>query len=423
MNEVLARALGVHVIDARLLPGGASKEAWAVDTADGRELLVRRALGGVIHVDTLPLEDEFAMLVAAREAGVRVPEPVAYLGDVDGREAFAMSRVAGETIGRRIVKAPPRELDVQMAAELARIHAIPSDRVSFLPRPDLFGRLTEELDAVGEPHPAIELGIAWCRQRLPLERPPVVSHGDFRIGNLAVDEHGIVAVLDWEFAKVSDPLEDLAWPLIRAWRFGADELRLGGVAEVEPYLARYEELTGRTAPRDEIDVWEVFGNCKWAVGALNQARRHLAGEERSVELAILGRLAVEMEWELLDLIRRIERCERADSAAPSRPLPTAVDRPTAGELATAVREFLESEILPGVVDHRLRFRTLVAMNALTIVEREAPQPVPPDAERVATARRLRAGGVRDDDLAALTADVEARLRVASPRFLERVGHP
>ena len=164
----------------------------------------------------------------------------------------------------------------------------------------------EELDAVGEPHPAIEYGIAWCRARLPLERPRVVSHGDFRIGNLAVDENGIVAVLDWEFAKLGDPLEDLAWPLIRAWRFGADDRHLGGIGEVEPYLARYEELTGLAVPRDELDAWEVLGNCKWAVGSLSQARRHLSGEERSVELAILGRLAVEMEWELLDLIGRIE---------------------------------------------------------------------------------------------------------------------
>jgi hypothetical protein len=69
----------------------------------------------------------------------------------------------------------------------------------------------------------------------------------------------------------------------------------------------------------------------------------------------------------------------------------------------------------------MRFRTLVAMNALTIVERESPAVPPVDAERVALAARLRGGDVRDDDLPALVADVEARLRVASPRFLERVG--
>ena len=96
----------------RLLPGGASKEAWAVD-AGGERLLVRRALGGVIHRETLPLEQEFEVLRAAAEAGVKVPAPVAYLGLLGGREAFATQRVEGETIGRRIVRSPPAGLPLQ----------------------------------------------------------------------------------------------------------------------------------------------------------------------------------------------------------------------------------------------------------------------------------------------------------------------
>jgi hypothetical protein len=95
---------------------------------------------------------------------------------------------------------------------------------------------------------------------------------------------------------------------------------------------------------------------------------------------------------------------------------SAHDRPTASELATAVREFLEAEILPTLDDHRLRFRTLVAMNALTIVERDAPDPVEREWE---TARRIRSGDVRAGDVAALKAEVEAKLRVASPGYLDR----
>jgi len=302
--DALERALGARVERAVRLAGGASKEAWSVDTADGRELLVRRAGGGVIHLDTLSLREEFDVLVAAREAGVRVPEPLAYLGDLDGREAFVMERVRGETIGRRIVNEPPPGLGLQMAEELAKIHSIPLERLPALPRADLWERLYAELDSVDEPHPAIELGIVWCRERIPLGRPPVVGHGDFRIGNLMVDEHGLVAVLDWELAHVADPAEDLAWPLVRAWRFGADSRRLGGIGDVEPYLERYAELTGREITLEELYAWEVLGNCKWAIGSLTQARRHLRGEERSVELAILGRLAAEKEYELLDLIER-----------------------------------------------------------------------------------------------------------------------
>ena len=308
MNETVAaalsEALGADVTGMTQLAGGASKEAWAVTTADGRELIVRRAGGGVIHLDALSLRQEFDVLIAARNAGIRVPDPIAYLGELDGREAFVMERVYGESIGRRIVKAPPPHLGLELADELAKIHAIPSAALSFLPEQNLWQRLYNELDSVDEPHPAIELGIAWCRERLPLDRPKVVGHGDFRIGNVVVDDNGIVAILDWEFAHLSDPAEDLAWPMIRAWRFGNDDLRLGGIGAAEPFLERYAELTGTVVPVDELLAWEVVGNCKWAIGALTQARRHLRGEERSVELAILGRLAAEMEYELLDLIEK-----------------------------------------------------------------------------------------------------------------------
>jgi aminoglycoside phosphotransferase (APT) family kinase protein len=248
------------------------------------------------------LREEYEVVVAAHEAGVRVPEPVAYVGDLDGREAFATMRVHGEAIGRRIEKAPPADLDLQLAEELAKIHAIPRERLPFLPDADLFARLYEELDLAAEPHPAVEYGLTWCRERLPLERPRVVGHGDFRIGNVMVDAAGIVAVLDWEFAHVSDPLEDLAWPLTRAWRFGADDRRLGGVAGVERYLERYAELTGLEVPLEELYAWEVLGSCKWAIGSLRQAQRHLQGEARDVEYAILGRLAAEMEYEILHLV-------------------------------------------------------------------------------------------------------------------------
>jgi aminoglycoside phosphotransferase (APT) family kinase protein len=297
----LEAALGRRIDSMRLLPGGASKEAWAVD-ADGSHLLVRRAGGGVIHEATLPLEQEFQVLEAAAEAGVKVPRPIAYLGELGGREAFAMERVEGETIGRRIVRAAPPGLDVQLAEELAKIHAISHERLPFLRSGDVLERFEHELDLVGEPHPALEYGLWWLRGRRPSPLPDVVSHGDFRIGNVAVSERGLESLLDWEFAHLSDPREDLAWPLVRAWRFGVDERRLGGVGDVEPYLERYADLTGRTISADELYWWEVLGNVKWAVGCLNQCRRHLSGVDRSVEYAVLGRMAAEMEYELLHLI-------------------------------------------------------------------------------------------------------------------------
>jgi aminoglycoside phosphotransferase (APT) family kinase protein len=306
LSAILGRE--VEVSDPVLLAGGASKEAWAVD-AGGERLLVRRAAGGVIHKHTLSLADEFEVLRAAHEAGVKVPRPYGYIADLEGREAFVMERLEGETIGRRIVRKDElagarRALPAQMAEELAKIHAIPPSRLPFLGETRVEG-MVEELDEVGEPHPAIELGLWWLRENRPPARDSVVAHGDFRIGNLVVGDHGLVGVLDWEFAHVDDPVRDLAFSLVRAWRFGVPEKRLGGIGDVEPYLALYNELTGLDVRPEELDYWELAGNVAWAIGCVTQAQRHLTGQDRSVELAILGRLGVEVEYEICRLLERV----------------------------------------------------------------------------------------------------------------------
>jgi Domain of unknown function (DUF6285) len=96
------------------------------------------------------------------------------------------------------------------------------------------------------------------------------------------------------------------------------------------------------------------------------------------------------------------------------------ERPTAEELAQAIEEFLAGEILATVDDPRLRFRTLVALNALGIVQRELAKLPPEDnAEQRELAARIRAGDVPEGTLARVKADVEARLRIDSPGYLER----
>ena len=95
------------------------------------------------------------------------------------------------------------------------------------------------------------------------------------------------------------------------------------------------------------------------------------------------------------------------------------ERPSAEELAEEIEEFLGGEILPTLDDPRLRFRTLVALNALGIVRRELTK-LPPedDAEQRQLAAAIRAGDVPAGTLARVKADVEERLRIASPRYLD-----
>jgi uncharacterized protein DUF6285 len=100
------------------------------------------------------------------------------------------------------------------------------------------------------------------------------------------------------------------------------------------------------------------------------------------------------------------------------------DRPTALELIEAVTEFLSTEVLPAATDHRVKFRTLVALNALGIAYRELSQEASNNllldrGQLADLARRIRAGDIPDDALPLLREHVAAKLRVSNPGYLER----
>ena len=97
------------------------------------------------------------------------------------------------------------------------------------------------------------------------------------------------------------------------------------------------------------------------------------------------------------------------------------DRPSAGELLEAVAEFLEREVLPLMDDHRLKFRTLVALNALAIARRDLEAGAAPD-DAGELLRLVRERGPDPDLLPVLRRHVEAKLRVSNPRYLEGGPH-
>jgi aminoglycoside phosphotransferase (APT) family kinase protein len=318
----------VRITAARQLTGGASRESWAIDMeVDGgaeagrQALVVRRDMGGTIQDEALERAQEFRLLEVAHRHGVRVPRPRWLCTDPAVLEVpfFIMDRLEGESVGRRIVREPAlaearRLLPAEMGEQLARIHAIDpeKERLDFLPRNDpgcspaqtVVERTARQLERLGEPHPALELGLRWLRANAPACPQTVLLHGDFRIGNLMVGPEGLRGVFDWEFAHVGDPAEDLAWPCVRSWRFGHDDRRLGGVGTPKDFFAAYEAAGGRPVDHSAVHYWEIVGNLRWAVGCIAQADRHLSGRAASIELASLGRRTAEMELELLDLIEK-----------------------------------------------------------------------------------------------------------------------
>lgn len=98
------------------------------------------------------------------------------------------------------------------------------------------------------------------------------------------------------------------------------------------------------------------------------------------------------------------------------------DRPTAPELIEAVFEFLSGEVLPTLDDHRLKFRTLVAMNALGIARREleAGDTVVLSPEQASElAGLIRAGEPPAGVHEVLKRYVAEKLRISNPAYLER----
>lgn len=311
LHAVVADALSedVAIEDLQQLTGGASRQTWAFDAvcAGGarRPLILRR---DPPEAPTEGMSLEALAIRAARRAGVPEPEIVAFSDDAAVLDApfIVMERLEGETLARRILRderyagARPR-LAEQCGEILARIHGIPLDEVPGLERPDVLEGLRLMFARFDDASPALELGLRWLEDHRPPPTDDVVVHGDFRNGNLIVGPDGIRAVLDWELVHRGDAMQDLGYLCVRAWRFGGEQ-PVGGFGPYEDLFRGYERVSGRPVDPEVVRWWEVYGTVWWGGGCMIQAWRHLSGDERSVELAAIGRRVWEQEYDVMLLL-------------------------------------------------------------------------------------------------------------------------
>ena len=381
----------VVISTIRRLSGGASRHTWMVEVEPGGSMVVQRERNGAVGAN-LAMAAQADLLRAAGEIGVPVPA-VLGSGATDGSGYVVLEALGGESVPRRLLRDPGLVAARSGLAEeagrvLAAIHAIDPASHPALGSADPLEQMRSLADALGEPHPAFELGLAWLEEHRPPERSPVVVHGDFRLGNLLVDPGGLTAVLDWELAHLGSPMEDLGWFCGRAWRFGSP-LRAGGVGGVEELLAGYAEGGGRIPEEAELRWWEAFGTLRWGLICVLQASVHLGGHHRSVELAAIGRRAAECEEDLLALVAGPSAYE--PPTAHGGGLDGPHDRPTAFELLEAVSEHLEG--VRDASEGAQRFGLRVAGNVVEMVGREVA--LAGETARC-RARRLEELGVRDE---------------------------
>jgi aminoglycoside phosphotransferase (APT) family kinase protein len=306
------------------LSGGAIQENHALDVVfeggsfEGTQALVLRtdAPSGVdiSHARA----EEFQLLKCAYAKGVCVPEALWACTDANvfERPFYVMRRVRGTAEGHHLVKdqaviANGDGLVAHLGGQLAKIHSITPENQSFdfltlpEPTPAIAGvvRFRKYLDELPGDYPTIEWGLRWLENNAPSEVDLVLTHHDYRIGNLMMDSGILTGILDWEFAEWSDYHEDLAWFCARCWRFGNFEKEAGGIGDRSAFYDGYQEMSGRQVDPEQIYFWEVYAHMRWAVIAVQQGVRHSSGEERSLHLALTGRVCAELEWELIRMTK------------------------------------------------------------------------------------------------------------------------
>jgi aminoglycoside phosphotransferase (APT) family kinase protein len=216
------------------LKGGISAEmtAFEIEHPDGQttKLIVRRPGDEDLKRNPRAAEDEFELLRTLQSTDLATPKPYHLdpSGEIFPTPCLVIEYVEGE------MEFCPSDLSAyahQLATHLAKIHRVDLSvlDLSFLPRQangcteNLSLRTAEVDGSLDAERIRDALASAWP---LPQRNASALLHGDFWPGNLLWQKGRLVAVIDWENAKLGDPLADLAnCRLEIAWIFGIEAMQ------------------------------------------------------------------------------------------------------------------------------------------------------------------------------------------------------
>jgi aminoglycoside phosphotransferase (APT) family kinase protein len=216
------------------LTGGISAEMTALEMEhpDGQtsRVIVRRPGDGTLQRNPDAAKDEFRLLQITHSLGLATQTP--YYLDQSGK-VFPTPYLVVEYIEGKPEFAPAHLADfiLQLATHLVQIHSVDCSRLdlSYLPRQAIGfagntgtgpARVNQSLD---EGQIRETLASVWP---LAPRNAPALLHGDYWPGNLLWRDEKLVAVIDWEDARLGDPLMDFAISRLDIlWIFGIEALQ------------------------------------------------------------------------------------------------------------------------------------------------------------------------------------------------------
>jgi streptomycin 6-kinase len=241
---------GGEVGELVTLPGGHSGLTYRV-RAGARDYVVKAVPAQARPVGRNDVLRQARVLRAL--AGSGVPVPAVVVSSAEHPAWFAMTMAPGEGVepvldGGDLPAALVGDRMHALVGIMRRLHGLAADRLGLGPQPVLgpageLDRWATTLRAVPEPlRPAGERLLDLLAADLPGPVPPVLVHGDLRLGNVLCVDATITAVIDWEIWAVGDPRVELAWLLLFT-----DPANFPGIGQLAAGLPTEAELVAAYA--------------------------------------------------------------------------------------------------------------------------------------------------------------------------------
>ncbi|MFF3656075.1 phosphotransferase family protein [Streptomyces olivochromogenes] len=266
--------------DLRSLPGGHSGLTYSISAGTGA-YVVKAVPPGQRPVGRNDVLRQARILRAL--AGSPVPVPEVFAVDECEPAWFAMEFVTGEAIEpvldeHRLDPELCRTRMLALAGVLRDLHRTHFDGAEPLDPTAELERWARTMRAVPAPlRPGAEEVLGLLAAGIPESLPPVLIHGDFRLGNVLCRGERPCAVVDWEIWGLGDPRIDLGWFLLFADHRNFPRLgrAVPGLPTEDELLAHY--LDGRPVP-PAFDWFRALARTKMAAIMGHNLRRHREGK-------------------------------------------------------------------------------------------------------------------------------------------------
>jgi aminoglycoside phosphotransferase (APT) family kinase protein len=300
MEEHVGAAAPLHF---ELIAGGRSNLTYRVTDDNGNSFALRRPPTSHVLPTAHDMVREHTIIAALYPQHIPVARPLGLCTDesVNERPFYVMEFVDGEILRTRadaekaFSETVRRTIGDNLAATLAQLHEVDVERAGLgeLARHDGYIERQlrrwrtqyDQMQVEGVHHGGIVEAVGdQLAALIPTQQRVAVVHGDYRLDNTVLDEHGKVkAILDWEICTLGDPMADLGLLLVYwAERSDATEALLGASPTTASGFSTRAQVLNAYASHTTLDVSEVayyqaFGYWKLACIMQGVFARYSAG--------------------------------------------------------------------------------------------------------------------------------------------------